>query len=208
MDFFRNIINIFSSHSRQNTSNEGDIHYWNGTEDNYYSGFYNINSNNVHPNISSNNTSSNTYNNTDRGYKKCNLPVIVIGRYEIEKQENCPICMGENKIKQLQKLLPCNHFFHQKCIKDWFKIKKECPVCRNSDFSSTKIKHSLQKYYKIKKKFNMNYLKNKKLKDLSVCEIKFLLKELNVDYSTAIEKKDLIELLIRKDPDYGCRITN
>jgi hypothetical protein len=25
---------------------------------------------------------------------------------------------------------PCNHHFHEKCLKDWMRIKYECPTCR------------------------------------------------------------------------------
>ena len=25
--------------------------------------------------------------------------------------------------------MPCAHFFHKTCIKDWFKKKNTCPIC-------------------------------------------------------------------------------
>ena len=28
-------------------------------------------------------------------------------------------------------LLPCDHLFHQKCIKKWYRRNPTCPLCRN-----------------------------------------------------------------------------
>jgi hypothetical protein len=28
-------------------------------------------------------------------------------------------------------ITPCNHIFHADCLEEWFKMKKECPSCRN-----------------------------------------------------------------------------
>jgi hypothetical protein len=28
-------------------------------------------------------------------------------------------------------IMPCAHFFHKNCIKDWFKRKDTCPICLN-----------------------------------------------------------------------------
>lgn len=27
---------------------------------------------------------------------------------------------------------PCNHKYHDKCLKEWMNIKKECPQCRKA----------------------------------------------------------------------------
>jgi hypothetical protein len=32
----------------------------------------------------------------------------------------------EEKVKDLK----CNHNFHSKCISDWLKINKSCPLCK------------------------------------------------------------------------------
>lgn len=46
------------------------------------------------------------------------------------KEETCAICLGELK-DDCGYLKNCNdHFFHQTCIKDWWKTKKMCPICK------------------------------------------------------------------------------
>ncbi|CAH1118776.1 unnamed protein product [Phaedon cochleariae] len=46
-----------------------------------------------------------------------------------EDMDKCSIC-HEVPLKRDQKALPCNHIFHSDCIKQWFKVKTSCPVCR------------------------------------------------------------------------------
>jgi len=63
----------------------------------------------------------------------------------IEEMETCSICMdslGSQAVDNSTKLLgdrgvfvrimktPCNHQFHEKCLKDWMDIKLDCPFCR------------------------------------------------------------------------------
>lgn len=52
----------------------------------------------------------------------------------------CIICHNQIKNKKKFKLNMCNHIFHYKCIKKWFKILSEqknllhhCPICRASN---------------------------------------------------------------------------
>ncbi|CAD8213619.1 unnamed protein product [Paramecium octaurelia] len=56
---------------------------------------------------------------------------ILVGVDEIPQPEICAICLSEINDKNLIKILKCNHYFHNECIKDWLIIKAECPTCRN-----------------------------------------------------------------------------
>jgi hypothetical protein len=64
------------------------------------------------------------------------------------EEENCSICLSsyleENTVSSKDPLLdkksknrtikimktPCNHKYHEKCLKDWMEFKLECPFCR------------------------------------------------------------------------------
>ena len=55
---------------------------------------------------------------------------------EISENSKCVICLdelreeGENE-RQIAKL-KCNHYFHKKCISNWFDEKPDCPICRGT----------------------------------------------------------------------------
>jgi hypothetical protein len=49
-----------------------------------------------------------------------------------EEKNKCPICIEEYKENEITLVLPCKHYFHKDCIKDWLcKFSKKCPVCRD-----------------------------------------------------------------------------
>ena len=55
--------------------------------------------------------------------------------YIIDNEENeCAICLEpmQHNIQPLL-ILRCNHKYHDKCIREWFKAKKsnKCPICNN-----------------------------------------------------------------------------
>ncbi|CAD8208931.1 unnamed protein product [Paramecium pentaurelia] len=56
---------------------------------------------------------------------------ILVGVDEITQAEICTICLQEINDKDLIKILKCNHYFHNQCIKEWLIIKAECPTCRD-----------------------------------------------------------------------------
>lgn len=69
------------------------------------------------------------------------LPPEMISRIKKKKigksKRCCPVCLGpfqkgilENKADEIARHLPCQHLFHNECIKNWFKKKSVCPICR------------------------------------------------------------------------------
>ena len=57
------------------------------------------------------------------------VPTDLIDKLEkTESVEECPVCQ-ESGGKGLK--LPCNHSFHEGCIKPWLQNKNTCPCCRH-----------------------------------------------------------------------------
>ena len=54
---------------------------------------------------------------------------------EKEYYDSCTICLDDFDNNEKLLKLKCNHIYHEKCIKIWFKNKSNCPNC-NSSFSS------------------------------------------------------------------------
>jgi hypothetical protein len=59
------------------------------------------------------------------------------GRHLQKSLPECSICMCEMS-KKTEKLLPCGHVFHDKCLSRWEETTKEpkCPMCRSVYFAS------------------------------------------------------------------------
>lgn len=42
----------------------------------------------------------------------------------------CSICINTSECEDKKTIKTCKHSFHSKCIDEWLKYKKECPICR------------------------------------------------------------------------------
>ena len=44
---------------------------------------------------------------------------------------DCVICMTEVVVSDRDYMVaPCNHLFHDECLRRWMEVKMECPTCR------------------------------------------------------------------------------
>ena len=60
-------------------------------------------------------------------------PRSVTSNDEENLLNECTICLDKYKKKEKIIELPCNHNFHEKCIKEWFeKDNNSCPNCREN----------------------------------------------------------------------------
>ena len=67
----------------------------------------------------------------EKNFKNEFLEEIAITKKSIINlgNEKCMICLINYSINDKISYLPCFHFFHYSCIKNWIKIKNKCPLC-------------------------------------------------------------------------------
>lgn len=73
-----------------------------------------------------------SFNNCPSCKKDLDVPFYV--SKEVKKKNNgkCSICLEKLGYNFNIYETDCKHFFHNKCIDQWIKLKKNCPLCRTS----------------------------------------------------------------------------
>ncbi|KAK4509099.1 Transketolase [Mucor velutinosus] len=51
---------------------------------------------------------------------------------EKSQEADCAVCKDQFESQEQVIELPCEHIFHDECIKPWLKLNSTCPVCRHS----------------------------------------------------------------------------
>jgi hypothetical protein len=60
------------------------------------------------------------------------LPEIRVTE-DMKPVEGCPICLDCYVYRDTLKILPCLHYYHKHCIREWLcKREMTCPMCRTS----------------------------------------------------------------------------
>ena len=53
-----------------------------------------------------------------------------VDRFRDADEECCPICFVElDPSKRCVKITPCQHFYHDVCLRKWVQVKQDCPMC-------------------------------------------------------------------------------
>ena len=74
----------------------------------------------------------NINNNHDENRILNNLEEVEFNEQFKNKEEiKCTICLENISIGDKIIYLPCVHLFHSSCIKNWIRIKNQCPICNN-----------------------------------------------------------------------------
>ena len=72
--------------------------------------------------------------NQDQAIKKVETHTTNITRVKQKQVSDgllCNVCLDEYKIRDIVSHLPCQHFFHVKCIYTWLRKVKTSPCCRS-----------------------------------------------------------------------------
>ncbi|CAO3656735.1 unnamed protein product [Mucor hiemalis] len=60
------------------------------------------------------------------------LPKRSLTDEEKNTETDCAVCKDQFEPQEIVIELPCEHIFHDDCIKPWLKLNGTCPVCRHS----------------------------------------------------------------------------
>ena len=90
----------------------------------------------------------------------------LVSRYmteiDLEIDDQCSICLDELSIDEKVIILPCVHYFHKSCIKQWLSRKTYCPICASKKICCTdKLLDE-----NIKKRYQMKFKPNQKITPL------------------------------------------
>ena len=72
-----------------------------------------------------------SYNNCPCCKKDLSVPFFISKEVHKKVSEKCSICMEKLGYTFNIHTTPCDHKFHKKCIDQWVRLKKKCPLCRN-----------------------------------------------------------------------------
>ncbi|PAA81273.1 hypothetical protein BOX15_Mlig026653g2 [Macrostomum lignano] len=59
------------------------------------------------------------------------IKTVTIAEEQVKDGLQCFVCLDEFKQGVSADVLPCQHHFHQQCIKPWLEKRGTCPVCRS-----------------------------------------------------------------------------
>ncbi|KAL5205097.1 hypothetical protein ABZP36_009968 [Zizania latifolia] len=48
------------------------------------------------------------------------------------RQAECAVCLEDFEADDKLKMMPCSHSFHDRCISDWLRVSRTCPLCRHA----------------------------------------------------------------------------
>ena len=58
------------------------------------------------------------------------FPIMKIDDSKLDRVEACHICLEKYNLDNYIVIMPCNHFYHEQCLKEWLKKHNTCPICK------------------------------------------------------------------------------
>ena len=119
--------------------------------------------------------------------------IIKLENSDLFLQDECPICLENLMIGDNIYLIPCCHYFHKKCLKDWILIENDCPSCRMKLGKNTADEIDLCLFTREEKviEAKLRYLSN-----LDLNKLEDILIKNNID-KTELDKDKIIKKLMK-----------
>ncbi|KAF5304367.1 hypothetical protein FQA39_LY09746 [Lamprigera yunnana] len=60
------------------------------------------------------------------------LPVVEVTDQQVNAKLQCSVCWEDFILKECVRQLPCQHIYHEPCIRPWLELHGTCPICRQN----------------------------------------------------------------------------
>lgn len=116
--------------------------------------------------------------------------IIKLENSDLFLQDECPICLENLNVGDSIYLIPCCHYFHKNCLKDWILIENDCPSCRMKLGKNTADEIDMCLFTREEKvnKAKLRYLSNLDLDKLEDILIKNKIDKTELDKDKIIKK--------------------
>ena len=119
--------------------------------------------------------------------------IIKLENSDLFLQDECPICLENLMVGDSIYLIPCCHYFHKNCLKDWILIENDCPSCRMKLGKNTADEIDMCLFTREEK---VNKAKLRYLSNLDLDKLEDILIKNNID-KTELDKDKIIKKLMK-----------
>lgn len=121
------------------------------------------------------------------------LPIVSISHADLNEMDGatCSVCLTDFVTGEAAIRLPCGHFFHDSCIKEWLKASNQCAVCR-WELATDDLAYEIER----KALGRRLRLRLSELRRRTVRELRFLAYNLNLKTDECIEKDHLVDCIV------------
>lgn len=128
------------------------------------------------------------------------LPKLYLKEVQLKLDPQCSICYADYKYGEKARLLTCGHYYHTDCIMEWLKKQPTCPYCSSKfEINCDQLRTTMKRRKTLIKDTVERWrreLTEKKLSDLSLLDLRFLLfDKYNIQITGAIREDEIATIL-------------
>lgn len=60
------------------------------------------------------------------------MPIVEVTEEQVNSKLQCSVCWEDFVLKENVRQLPCQHVYHEICIRPWLELHGTCPICRQN----------------------------------------------------------------------------
>eukprot|EP01048_Picozoa_sp_COSAG05_P008899 COSAG05_NODE_702_length_7857_cov_37.135244_2_plen_278_part_00 len=120
-------------------------------------------------------------------------------------EQDCSVCQDMFREGERVARMPCGHAYHSACLQPWLRTHNTCPTCRyeldtTDEQYNQHLRATRANEVDVREARLLREGTGSQLAGWSTVELKQVLRGRGVDYSTALEKLDLVRLVQTSTP--------